>query len=248
MKKNEKKSRITVLEKGKTKNLSIFERIPIIIDGHIDGVKGLVRETEGKIFESPFIDKEIRSFDEFSTRIYGRRQIEDEEDYSRLGELIDSVLDIKKKVANSEVEFNNATGKAENAVIVRKHGEERLTNAQVEARRRNELAKGLEPFKNRVNELQSRLKSETDELSKLYNKILEADNSTRLICNRVEDHMKVRINVYWTAVLCRNPKLPAVPTIEVPHHTEKLYKESHRQLMERAEAVLTLFNDKKEEK
>ena len=43
---------------------------------------------------SPHLDKEIRSYDEFASQMC-RLQVEEEEDYARLGELMDSIAHTK---------------------------------------------------------------------------------------------------------------------------------------------------------
>lgn len=114
---------------------------------------------------SPHLDKEVRSYDEFTSRMWGRLQVEEEEDYARLGELMDSIAHTKSLLDEAKSALDGAETKEKSADNSRKKGESKLTDAQVAARRSNERAKRLAPLKGRVSSLESKLTSEIDEFS-----------------------------------------------------------------------------------
>lgn len=233
----QKTTRLFVLRKGKVKNIGIFERIALWIAGYLDGKRGLPRDgTSG--WMSPYIDKEVRSYDEFASRMWGRLQVEEEEDYARLGELMDSIAHTISLLKEAKSALDGAE-KKEPAGNLRKKGESKLTDAQVTARRSVEKAKRLAPLKGRISSLQSKLSSESDEFFRLRNKINEDNNSTRLICNRVRDHVYQRLDIYWNAALRTHTdkvKMPVVPCVEVTSRSEAVYMEPHKTLMQKAEA------------
>lgn len=245
-----KNFRISKLGKGKVKGVGFFEKISLMIAGYIDGRKSLPRENTAGGWVSPHLDREVRSYDEFASRMWGRLQIEEETAYAHLGELMDSLVHTRSLLEEAKLELEEAV-KAEKSVDTsRKYGESKLSEGQVIARRANERAKRLAPLKSRVNSLQSKLSSEIDEFSRLHNRILEDNNSTRMICNRVKDHLHQRMDVYWNAALRKHPdnaRMPVIPCVEVKSRAEAVYLESHTLLMRRAESLSQILSDDEKE-
>ncbi len=245
-----KNSRISKLSKGKVKGVGFSEKIYLKIVGFIDGKRGLPRENPSGDWLSPHLDREVHSYDEFASRIWGHLQIEEEAAYSRLGELMDSVVHMKVLLEEARTDLEEASKHEKTMGTYRKHGENKLSEMQVTARRSNERKKRLESFKARVSLLQNKLTSEIDEFSQLRNKILEDNNSTRMICNRVKDHLHQRLDVYWHSMLLKHPdntRMPAVPCVEVISRAEDVYMKPHKILMQRAELLSqTLSDDERE--
>lgn len=235
-----KDSRISNLSKGKVKGIGFFEEIRLKIRGHIDGARNLPRENNDGSWASPHLEREIRSYDEFASRMWGYLQIEEEEEYARLGCLMDSIVDTKAQLEAARADLRETLSHEWNPDTFRKHGESQLTDAQVAARREDERAKRMAPLRSRVSNLQGKLIAEVGEFSALRNKIIEGNNSNRMICVRVRDHLFQRLNVYWNSVLLKhseNARMPAVPSIEVTSRAESVYMESHKVLMQRAELL-----------
>ena len=245
-----KNSRISKLSKGKVKGVRFSEKIGLKIAGYIDGKKSLPRENSSGDWISPHLDREVRSYDEFASCMWGHLQIEEEAAYAHLGELMDSLVHTRTLLEEAKADLKEAAEHEKTADTSRRHGEGKLTEAQVAARRANERAKRLTPLKARVNLLQNKLNSETDEFSELRNRILEDNNSIRMICNRVKDHLHQRMDVYWNAALRKHPdntRMPAIPCVEVASRAEGVYMEPHKLLMQRAELLSqTLSADEKE--
>lgn len=245
-----KNSRISKLSKGKVKGVGLFEKIGLKIVGFIDGRRSLPRENPVGGWNSPHLDREVRSYDEFSSRMWGHLQIEEEAVYAHLGELMDSIVHTRALLEEARTDLDEATEDEKSTDTSRKYGESKLTEGQVIARRANERAKRLAPLKARVSSLQNKLSSEIDEFSRLRNQILEDNNSTRMICNRVKDHLHQRMDVYWNAALRKHPdnaRMPAVPCIEVESRAEAVYMEPHTLLMQRAELLSQLLSDDEKE-
>lgn len=237
---NIKKGRISKLSKGKVKGIGFFEGIGLKIAGRIDGSRNLPRECDNGYWISPHLDREIRSYDEFSSRMWGHLQIEEENEYAHLGELMDSIVYTRTQLETAKAKLKETLSYEGTPDNSRKHGESKLTEAQVAARRTSERAKRLEPFKSQVSILQSKLVSEVDEFSALRNKIIEDNNSTRMICSRVKEHLLQRMDVYWNSALYKhseNARMPAVPSIEVTSRAETVYMEPHKVLMQKAEMI-----------
>ena len=233
-------TRISKLSTGRVKGIGFFEGIVLKITGRIDGTRNLPRECDDGHWISPHLDREVRSYDEFSSRMWGQLQIEEEDEYVRLGALMDSIVHTKAQLEIARAELKDALSYEGAADTSRKHGESKLTDVQVATRRANERTKRLAAFRSRVGTLQSRLDSEVDEFSARRNKIIEDNNSTRMICSRVRDHLYQRLNVYWNSALHKhseNDRMPAIPTVEVTSRAEMVYMEPHSVLMQKAERL-----------
>lgn len=245
-----KTARISKLGKGKVKGVGFFEGILLKITGHIDGARNLPRECDDGYWLSPHLDREVRSYDEFSSHMWGHLQIEEEDEYARLGELMDSLVHTRSQLESAEVDLATALSHESGVDTSRRHGENKLTEAQVTARRANERTKRLTPLRSRVSTLQSKLVAEMDEFSALRNKIIEDNNSTRIICARVKDHLLQRMDVYWNSALLKhseNARMPAVPSIEVTSRAEDIYMEPHKALMKRAELISRCLSKEEQE-
>lgn len=243
-------SRISKLSRGKVKGIGLVEGVGLKIRGRIDGARSLPRECGEGNWISPHLDREIRSYDEFSSRMWGHLQIEEEEEYARLGLLMDSILHTRAQLKTAESDLKEVLAGEGAPDTSRRHGESKLTEAQIAARRTSESAKRLAPYKDNVGALRSKLASEVDEFSALRSKIAEDNNSTRMICARVKEHLLQRMDVYWNAALHRhseNARMPAVPSIEVTSRAETVYMAPHMPLMQRAEQLSqSLSKDEKE--
>ena len=245
-----KNSRVSNLNKGKVKGVGFFESIPLKIAGRSDGKHGLPRENDGQ-WVSPHIEREIRSYDEFSSRMWGQLQIEEEEAYSRLEDIMNSVVDIKTQLDNAELKLDKAIASENLFDTSRKTGESKLTDAQVVARRTKEREKRLTPVKNKVSSLEAKLTSELSEFATVRAKIIEDNNSTRMICNRVRDHLYQRLAVYWNSALHNHPetiKMPVLPCVDIKFNSEDIYmKPHHKVLMEKADLLSETLSVNEEE-
>ncbi len=237
--------RIAKLKKGKVKGVGLVEGLRLKVLGRIDGANNLPRECDGR-WTSPHLDREAKSFSEFSTKMWAHLQIEEEEAYARLNVLMDSIGYTMVQLETDKANLKEALTYPD---TFRKHGESKLTDAQVAARRANERAKTLAPLKSRISTLQNKLVAEIDEFSSIRNAIIEDNNSTRMICARVREHLLQRVDVYWNSAMLKhseNARMPVVPSIEVTSKAEAVYMEPHQALMQRAELLCQSLS--KEEK
>ena len=95
------------------------------------------------------------------------------------------------------------------------------------------------------------MKEAEDAFSELHSKLIEDDNTTRLICHRVRDHILMRIDVYWNSVLRHhsdNACMPVIPILELRDEAEEVYLRPHRELMKRASAFHDVIQNEAAEK
>ena len=97
-----------------------------------------------------------------------------------------------------------------------------------------------------VARLEQELKEVEDTFSELHSKLVEDDNTTRLICYRVKNHILMRIDIYWNSVLRHHPDnacMPVLPILEIKDDAEEVYLRQHKELMKRATTFHDLIQD-----
>ena len=241
-----RKQRYKKVNTGKGKKLGFFESINLKIKGFCDGYKGFPRQTDKNDWYSPFMNQEVNSFEEFCSHTWGSLQIENEGEYARLEELMDGIRQKKRLLEAAKADFAVAATRENDSESARKKGEDKLTDAQIRARRKAEKEKKLAPVKKKVAGLEQELKNAEEAFSALHSKLVEDDNTTRLICHRVRDHIQMRLDVYWNSALRRHPdgaSVPVVPVIELKDEAEEVYLRPHKVLMKRAAAIHDTIQD-----
>ena len=239
---NIRQNRLSFLENNKIKDLGLLEKRRLISIGRSDGSRSLPRKTDDGVYTSPYIEREINSYVEFTYKTYASLQVEIESEFSRLGYLMDSIGRASRELEEISKELEIQKSAALNKV--RKNGESRLTDAQVISRRLSEKAKLLDPIVKRESELKAIIKDEIDEFIKIRAKIIEDNNSTRLICNRVRERINQRILVYWDAALVKDSKIPVVPAIELKSDAEEVYLGPHKAFLDDVERFADEIKDK----
>lgn len=246
-----RKQRYKKVNNGKGKKIAFFEAICLKIRGFCDGRKGFPRQNDSNDWYSPFTNQEANSFGEFCSHTWSSLQIENEGEYARLEELMDGIRQKKGFLEMAKADLAVAATKENDSEFARKKGEDNLTDAQIRARRKAEKEKKLAPVKKKVAGLEQELKNEEEAFSALHSKLVEDDNTTRLICHRVRDHILMRLDVYWNSALRRHPdgaSMPVVPVIELKDEAEEAYLSLHKVLMKRAAAIRDAIQDEAAEK
>ncbi len=235
-----RKQRYKKVNTGKGKKVGFFESIDLKIKGFCDGCKGFPRQTDKDVWYSTFMNREVNSFKEFCSHTWGSLQIENEGEYARLEELMDGIRQKKRLLEATKADFAAAAKRENDSESARKKGEDKLTDAQIRARRKGEKEKKLAPVKKKIAGLEQELKNEEEAFSALHSKLVEDDNTTRLICHRVRDHILMRLDVYWNSALRRHPEgasMPVMPVLELRDEAEEAYLRPHKELMKRAAAI-----------
>ena len=245
------KQRHKKVNTGKGKKVGFFESIGLKIKGFCDGRKGFPRKTDDKDWYSPFMDQEVNSFEEFCSHTWGNLQIENEGEYARLEELVDGIRQKKGLLETARADLAVAVKKENNSEVVRKQGEDKLTDAQVKARRKAEKDKKLALLKSKVTGLEQELQAAEEAFLELHSQLIEDDNTTRLICHRVRDHILMRLDVYWNSALRHHTdgvSMPVVPMLKLEDEAEEVYFRPHKELMKRADAIHDAIQDESSEK
>lgn len=246
-----RKQRYKKVNNGKGKKVGSFESICLKIRGFCDGRKGFPRQTDSNDWYSPFMNQEVNSFGEFCSYTWGSLQIENEGEYASLEELMDGIRQKKGLLELAKADLAVAAKRENDLESARKKGEDNLTDAQIRARRKAEKEKKLAPLKSKKAGLEQELKNVEEAFSALHSKLVEDDNTTRLICRRVRDHILMRLDVYWNSALRRHPdgaSMPVVPAIELENEAEEAYLSLHKVLMKRAAVIRDAIQDDTAEK
>lgn len=246
-----RKQRYKKMNTGKGRKVGFFESINLKVKGLCDGRKGFPRQIDSDDWFSPFMNQEVNSFEEFCSHTWGCLQIENEGEYARLEELIDGIRQKKGLLELAKADLVVAAKRESDSESARKKGEEKLTDAQIRARRKAEKEKKLAPVKSMVTGLEQELKNAEEAFSDLHSKLLEDDNTTRLICHRVRAHVLMRLDVYWNSALRRHPdgaSMPVAPVLDLKDEAEEEYLHPHKELMKRAAAIHDAIQDEAVEK
>ncbi len=225
--------RISKIRRGKIKSIGFFEGLRLKSIGCADGKRALPREDGSGRWISPFIDKEIHSYGVFSDRMWGSLQLENEQSYARLGELTDLIERLRLQLKKTYLELEEAI-EIENSIPnnLRKHGEDQLSEKQVIARREREKSKRLQVFKDGITALETSLSDGEKEFSKTFNKIIEDNHSTRIICDKMKNRIIQRMDIYWSSALRRHTdarRMPPIPDVEVTSDAEQIYMLAHEE-------------------
>ena len=246
-----RRQRYKKVNTGKGKKVGFFESISLKIKGFSDGRKGFPRQMDKDDWYSTFMNQEVNSFEEFCSHTWGSLQIENEMEYAHLEELMDGIRQKKGLLEAARADLAATTRRENDSEVSRKKGEDKLTDTQVRARRKAEKEKKLAPVKNKVAGLEQELKDAEEAFSDLHSKLVEDDNTTRLICHRVRDHVLMRLDVYWNSALRRHPEgasMPVVPALDLKDEAEEAYLRPHKELMKRAAAIHDAIQDEAAEK
>lgn len=246
-----RKKRYKKVNNGKGKKIGFFEAICLKIRGFCDGRKGFPRQTDSNDWYSPFMNQEANSFAEFCSHTWGSLQIENEGEYARLEELMDGIRQKKELLEMAKADLSVAAKRENDSESACKKGEDNLTDTQIRARRKAEKEKKLAPLKSKKEGLEQELKNAEEAFSALHGKLVEDDNTTRLICHRVRDHILMRLDVYWNSALRRHPdgaSMPVVPVIALEDEAEEAYLSLHKVLMKHAVAIHDAIQDEAAEK
>ena len=229
---------IRLLAHGRARRVGWLEAIPLKLSGHKDGSRGLPKKDDSGKWTSAVMSREIHSFKEFCDRTWGRLQIDLEEHFSRLGYLEGEAERLGKRLEEIQKELERVEGTTTSVSITERHrGEELLSENQIKNRRIRENAKRLQPYRSAKQKLQTELRECLQEAIAIRSEITEANHAARLICERVMDHTRQRIDVYWDAALdshSEREKIPVIPSVRLIPEAEFIYYQQHRTFLEDA--------------
>lgn len=211
--------------------IGFFESIHLKINGKRDGKNGFPRLIDN-IWYSTFIDSEVNTYSEFSSYIWSTLQIENKEKYIELRKLSKKIEENKKQLKEIRNYLNEIN---KNKVdLVRKKGEEQLTDDQIRYRRFSEIEKSLFPIKKKIADIENQLQIDKKIFLGLRAELNEAENTVRGICDCVKNHIVMRIDIYWKEALFFHDdslKIPVTPSVIFSNEAEKCHIKRHEILM-----------------
>ena len=214
---------------GRTKRLGLLEMLHMKIIGQADGKIGIPKQTDDGVWTSGTICKEITAYEEFCDKIWGDLQIRLHWGHSRSDVLVDELLRLEEKIKTVQSEEENYETNTLSPNY-RKRGEDNLSDSQIAARRKREASKEREQRLAKLARLQEAYEEKYEELSFLHGFIVESSNAARHICERVMNHTKQRIDVYWRAAYRVHPDNDSMPVVIAPlkqSNAESTYLENH---------------------
>jgi len=218
------------LNHGRVRPLGILEKFLIRRAGRKDGEWGLPASLDGQVWHSPFLESEVREYQEFSVRMWAQLQLATQGTRAQLRQLTDSHT--AEDLLARRAELSAAQEAARHTLDQRKKGEELLTKDQLFSRRQRELQKQLLPLKNQILGLEGKVLREGEEINRLQSVMAELEHSTRLICERMLQRKKQRIAIYWDAAWKaqqQNGAMPPIPEVFFGQEAERRYLEAEEE-------------------
>ena len=233
------KAQRRMLRSAKAKHLGFFEAITMNFLGKSDGRAELPRQAQNGNWESPRLRKESSAYNEFCDRAWGTTQLDLKNDYTAVGVLIDTIKRDEEALEHLLMKAPQAPD--ELYLTTRMSGEEVLDDNQIRARRGREFAKDTAPYYARIKTLEDGISTAYAQLDKRHNHIIETNNTTRLVCERLKNHTEQRQDAYWNAALRTHPakkEMPVTPAPLAKSEAELIYTMQHKTLEGEAVAML----------
>ncbi|MBQ6265990.1 MAG: hypothetical protein IJK60_11130 [Clostridia bacterium] len=235
----------TELRKTGTENhLRFREKFKLIIQGWIDGRDNLpaLGMTNDGYLHSPFLTQEAKAYSEYETQVWTKIDADLYKSYARAGIILDTIVNFSTKRDLLRMQLPDPP--TEDELCQRHPGEENIDIIAVKNRRmrayRNEVAR----INSEINALIGYISDSADELSQIYNNIIESEKSARILCESRRDRVKERVSVYWRAAMKKNKSLPPIPDIVLTSDGEVMYDAQHTEL--RSAIANTLKNKYKD--
>ena len=234
------------IEYDDTRPLTRKERRIATRKGKRGGKKGFPRVDENGNYYSPDISEMIHAYDQYESEIWAQYQTDSIEKLASLRNHISRIADIEKEIEIAKKELEEFCKESEKIPIVRKNGEEELSEAAVYARRTRDTMRQKAALSGRVSTLNNELSTHLREISGLRSWFFEADNATRLISQKVASHTQRLLDCLWNGALKTHPQrdsLPAKPNVKLTPRGEQLFFEFHGEMvLEDAKTVLEKYN------
>lgn len=243
---NAEKRRNRELRRGKAKQLGPMESLALRLRGRADGKSGMPKETAAGVWMSPLVQKELDAQQEHRERLWGAVQLE-LIPYQLRTESLLTVIAARERRLDELREKLQPEG--DEICASRKRGEERLSEAQIGARRQRELDRRNSKVLSECREIEDSLTPLYEELSILHCYISESEDTAKLCCERIMDHTRQRIDAYWHAAMQTHPQgleMPAAPDVPRETTAEAAYMERHAQTRQAVTLALEAYRKKQE--
>lgn len=240
-----------MLKKAKIARMGLIEYLIVRHCGKSDGKRGLPRENAKGDWSSPFLRKDWAAFGEFCDRAWGSVQLELSDEYAKLGVLIDRIKRYEQEL--KDLADKEPRAASEEELTKRHKGEEGLSDDQIRRRRGKSARSKMASYNAKVGNLQTGIREAYEKMEETYNRILEANNANRMVCQRIKDHAEQRRSVYWNAAQkhhSEKEKMPVYPSALPEVEAELVYTAQHKSLeketlemMDRKERIVAHIND-----
>ena len=231
------------LRYASSKSLGLLEKGILSIEGQLDSKHQLIKKV-GNTWTSPFVIKEVDSLQEYCAKAWGALQNDNTYLLAKAKYLMVDIERCSKRIKKIEDEIENV--KKRTSLAARKRGEEDLSESVVTARRTKELNRELMPLKSLQDHLEKQIHNNFDAVNAIANALNEFRNTTMIICEKVSEHSRQRIDYYWRSVLFARPddtELPVMPEYEIPSKYEEFFVKRHNELLLEIEDLNKLINE-----
>lgn len=223
-----------LLSKGKLGRIGVIDNIRAVHYGKSDGRHGLLKRTE-EGWQSPWIRRKYAEYEEFCDRAWGEIELIIDQEFIETRKLSSEIdrekenlkeLASQKKLTPTEEELNTKLA-----------GEESLSDDQVRRRRQRKWTEADNRRNAGIASSKGAISSMMAELEQRRSYIVETVNITRIICERVRNHLDQIISIYWRAAFIgRDENLADMPIHPKPlppvSQAEKSFVEMHKEILE----------------
>lgn len=237
------------IKRGKSTELSLFEKVMLKNTGRNDALHGLPEKADGETWISPFIHKEMNACNESHYKVYGRLQVFLEDSYRKAGELAEKIAYLETYIED----LRSAMPQSPNAgsADLRKGGEERLTDSQVLRRRQREYDVETREAFLKIDKIREEMDAAYRSLIEINNLLVQKNTEADIACSKIRSHTQQRVDYYWSAAFHASyEKEKEMPVIfgdivlpDVVHEYRRMCKRGQ----EKIEAIISRCSRVKEE-
>ena len=211
--------------------------------GKRDGKKGFPGYDKDGHTASNTIEIEKAAFNECCNEIWSLVQLQEEDNIRDMKRLLYRITKLEADL-KKETEILTEKKNSVPDFMVRKLGDEALSDAQVINRRQGEFGRWLKVYEDKMEELKKEIMDCTLKADELLTEVTEKQNYTRLKCQMLFDHTRQRIDIYYRAALLKHPEraeMPLTVSVELIPEGEITYLAQHKDFLEEAkEKILYL--------
>lgn len=222
------------------KVISGSEKRHLIKAGKKDGAKGFPRAGEDNIITSSNIEGEIEALYECETDIWSLLQLQVEPRIQEMKDLYNKIPLLENELKIAEAKLQEIQGEKTN-LNTRTRGDEKLTDGQVFSRRQAEYNRKIKPYKDKVDQTKQEIYDCKLTFEKLMTEIVETQNYTRMKCQKICNHTRQRIDIYYGAALLKHPlsnELPPILKIKLIPEGELTYLAQHTGFLDEAKEYI----------
>lgn len=223
--------------------VGIIAGIALKLTGMMDAENNLVTKDSNGVFSSPFSKSEADKYTAVADMLWSVLQDYHKDSYVKMQESYTVALELQKQIGEYNRYLSDFENKYKDGELIRKPGDESLSDAQVRSRRSSETEKMLSDKRRHLASLNKKLLAERKLLAKLYTDISEDIGFIRLKQQAAQIHFNQRSDIYWKsaekALVADSDTKFIVPPETIFPDMDSMYMENHGDMLKKVENIIT---------